>query len=101
MVLIESSLDKKSGRLTITVRNRFDYQCYKTFKEAFVGSPATSFDVDLSETHYLDSSALGMLLLLRDHAGGEKARIRLLSPSSAVLDVLNMANFGRLFVIKE
>ncbi len=100
MILIKSSLEKKTGCLTISVIGRFDYTCHKAFKEAFTGA-ATCYDVDLSETLYLDSSALGMLLLLRDHAGGEKATVRLLSPNHTVLDVLNMANFGLLFNIVE
>lgn len=99
--MIKSSLEKKTGCLTISVIGRFDYTCHKMFKEALTVTAATCFDVDLSETLYLDSSALGMLLLLRDHAGGEKAVIRLLSPNRTVLDVLNMANFGLLFNIVE
>lgn len=101
MILIKSSLEKKTGCLTISVIGRFDYTCHKAFKEAFGGGVVTCYEVDLSETLYLDSSALGMLLLLRDHAGGEKATVRLLSPNRTVLEVLNMANFGLLFNIVE
>lgn len=101
--MVESFFDKKTGCLTIQVMGRFDYSCHKMFKEAFVttGTTATSYNVDLAGVTYLDSSALGMLLLLRDHAGGDKAQVRLLHAKGAVIDILKIANFHRLFDITE
>jgi anti-anti-sigma factor len=55
--------------------------------------------VDLSGTDYLDSSALGMLLLLREHAGGEGSKIDIVNSSPDVKKILDVANFGKLFEI--
>lgn len=100
--MVESFTDKKTGCLTIQIKGRFDYSCHKAFKQAFSkGSVVSSYDVDLSEATYLDSSALGMLLLLRDHAGAERSKIRLIHANNAVVEILKMANFHRLFVITE
>lgn len=100
--MVESFFDKKSGCLTIQIEGRFDYSCHKMFKEAFIhAANVTSYDVDLSKVNYLDSSALGMLLLLRDYAGADKAIIRLVHANGAVTDILKVANFHRLFVITE
>jgi anti-anti-sigma factor len=55
--------------------------------------------IDLKEATYLDSSALGMLLLLRDHAGGEDSCIRLVNSSSDVRKILAISNFHKLFDI--
>ena len=49
--------------------------------------------VDLSRTSYLDSSALGMLLLLRERC----ADVRVENASDDVRKVLEIANFQRLF----
>ena len=49
---------------------------------------------------YLDSSALGMLLLLRDHAGGESAQIRIVHCNADVRRILNISNFEQLFTIE-
>ena len=57
------------------------------------------FEVDLSGAEYLDSSALGMLLLLREHAGGESSKIDITHASDEVRKVLDVANFGKLFNI--
>ncbi len=55
--------------------------------------------MDLQETTYLDSSALGMLLLLRDHAGGDKANIEIRNCSPDVKKILSISNFEQLFEI--
>jgi anti-anti-sigma factor len=100
--VVESFFDKKTECLTIKVKGRFDYSCHKMFKEAFTASNAVkSYEVNLAEVTYLDSSALGMLLLLRDYAGGEKAMIRLVHVKGVVIDTLKIANFHRLFDITE
>jgi anti-anti-sigma factor len=49
--------------------------------------------VDLERTTYLDSSALGMLLLLKDQSGD----VRIIKTSPDVRRVLEIANFHRLF----
>ena len=55
--------------------------------------------VDLKEATYLDSSALGMLLLLRDHAGGDNSDIRVVNSSTDVKKILAISNFDKLFDI--
>ncbi|WP_421855237.1 STAS domain-containing protein [Marinomonas sp.] len=100
--MVESSFDIKKECLTIRVTGRFDYSCHKMFKDAFTEvRNVKEYEVNLADVSYLDSSALGMLLLLRDYAGGEKANIRLVSANSAVIDILKIANFHRLFDITE
>ena len=47
----------------------------------------------------MDSSALGMLLLLRDHAGGDNADIALMNISPDVRKILAISNFDKLFKI--
>lgn len=54
--------------------------------------------MDLKEATYLDSSALGMLLLLRDHAGDD-ADVRVINSNSDVRKILAISNFDKLFDI--
>ena len=61
------------------------------------GGNGVAYVVDLSNTEYLDSSALGMLLLLREHAGGENANIEITQASADVRKILDVANFSKLF----
>ncbi|WP_166364102.1 STAS domain-containing protein [Pseudomonas akapageensis] len=89
------------GRLTIAIKGRFDFGKHQEFRSAYErpGQKPESITIDLKETTYIDSSALGMLLLMRDHAGGENADIRVINSSSDVRKILAISNFDQLFDI--
>lgn len=101
MSTIHSLVSENGTRVTIGIEGRFDFSLHKDFRAAYQEHTGTNirFDVDLSRTEYLDSSSLGMLLLLREHAGGDNARVRLCNPSPEVEKILRIANFGELFDI--
>lgn len=95
----EVSLDGKT--LTIAIKGRFDFGSHQVFRDAyerFYKVPQV-YIVDLKETTYMDSSALGMLLLLRDHAGGDNSEVRVINSSSDVRKILAISNFDKLFDI--
>ncbi|MBU1283752.1 STAS domain-containing protein [Pseudomonas sp. NPDC079086] len=97
-----TSLPSSDGQeLTILIQGRFDFGAHQEFRNAYerVNSTPQRYVVDLKETTYLDSSALGMLLLLRDHAGGDSAQIRLLNCNPDVRKILAISNFEQLFNI--
>lgn len=98
---ITSTLSDNGKQITIAVSGKFDFQLYDEFRGAYVDTPGVGVDyiVDLKGTDYLDSSALGMLLLLREHAGGEGSRIKLANASPEVRKILDVANFGKLFEV--
>ncbi|MBM7059555.1 STAS domain-containing protein [Pseudomonas sp. UL073] len=87
--------------LTISIQGRFDFGAHQEFRDAYerVGSSPKRYVIDLDGTTYLDSSALGMLLLLRDHAGGDHAQISLVNCNPDVRKILAISNFGQLFQI--
>ncbi|WP_296182575.1 STAS domain-containing protein [Pseudomonas sp. UBA1879] len=87
-------------QLTIKIKGRFDFSTHQDFRGAYEKEvKAKRFVVDLKDTNYLDSSALGMLLLLRDHAGGDRADVRLENCSNDVQKILAISNFSKLFRI--
>jgi anti-anti-sigma factor len=55
--------------------------------------------IDLQHTDYMDSSALGMLLVLREHAGSGSASVAITRCKPEVRKILQIANFERLFDI--
>lgn len=96
--MIISQFDEKTNTATLVIKGRFDYACQQAFRDGFSRHPkGTDFIVDLKDVSYIDSSALGMLLLLRDHAGGDGATIELKGASDFVGSALKMARFERLF----
>ena len=85
--------------VTITVEGRFDFSCHQSFMQAYQAYPQgeKEFIVDLAEAEYMDSSALGMLLQLREHSAKESGRVGLINANDSVRKVLEIANFDKLF----
>jgi HptB-dependent secretion and biofilm anti anti-sigma factor len=92
-----------SGNIvTITISGQFDFSVHKEFRDAYRETPSganNEFIVDLSATEYVDSSALGMLLLLREHAGSDQSNVTLKGCQTDVKDILIVSNFDKLFKI--
>lgn len=99
---ITSRLSDDGKELTIRVEGRFDFSAHQEFRNAYenVDQQPGAYCVDMNDTTYLDSSALGMLLLLRDHAGGDGAKIQIANCSPDVRKILTISNFEQLFSIQ-
>lgn len=87
--------------LQIEVSGDFNFAVHQAFRAAYQRRDLKvgKYQVNLQATQSLDSSALGMLLLLRDWAGGDAPNIELMNPSAEVQKILRLANFDDLFVI--
>jgi anti-anti-sigma factor len=84
------------GEVDLAVRDEFLDQLKQLFGEAH--SPVC---VDLSETTFFDSSALGALVAGRKHADGMGVPIRLRSPQKNVRLVLAISGVDQCFEIDE
>ncbi|CAN0604841.1 MAG: STAS domain-containing protein [Marinobacter sp.] len=98
---IQTRRSEDGRTLTIKIEGRFDFSTHQAFRDAYEhgDQEVKAFVVDLTDTTYLDSSALGMLLLLRDYAGGDNASIRIENCNSDVRRILAISNFEQLFAI--
>lgn len=99
---IQSRVSSDGQELVISIQGRFDFSAHQDFRNSYeeLTNQPSQFCVDMKETTYLDSSALGMLLLLRDHAGGNSATIEIINCSPDVKKILTISNFEQLFTIK-
>lgn len=90
-----------AGVLYIDVRGRFDFSVHAQFADAIklAESGVTAIEVDLANTDYLDSSALGMLLMLRDRLAGDKKNLRIKNAKNDVKKILEIVNFEKLFTL--
>ena len=99
MSSITSTLSKDGTLVTVSIAGRFDFSLHREFRDAYRehASAGLKFVLDMSRTEYMDSSALGMLLLLREHTGGEKGRVIIRNASATVDKIMRIANFDKLF----
>lgn len=102
-----------SGTMTVTrnedstiisIRGRFNYEMHSRFHAAYCVTDGQvkkghKFIIDLAGTDYLDSSALGMLLLLREETRGTEAKIEIINAHPEIRRILETANFQKLFKI--
>lgn len=92
-----------TNRAVLHLNGRFDFSIHKGFRDACEQALATpqikEIEVNLSGVDYLDSSALGMLLLLKERSGKIGAQTRLSHCQASVRQILDIANFGKLFTI--
>lgn len=86
----------------IELSGRFDFNAHREFRGAMdrvLGMEVDKVTIDMERVPYLDSSALGMLLMLRDKARTRNCSVELFGANGNVRQVLEIANFGKLFPI--
>ncbi len=100
---LNTSVSEDGSKVTITIDGRFDFGVHREFRNAYEKAETKAsnakYVVDLSGTDYMDSSALGMLLLLREHAGGDNADVTVTNCRPVIREILDIANFDKLFKI--
>lgn len=97
---ITSSVSGDGKVVTISVSGRFDFAMHQQFRLAYKDHPCgeKEFVVDLQKAEYLDSSALGMLLQLREY-GVKSGEVELVNGNQGVCEILRIANFDKLFKV--
>lgn len=98
---ITSNLSTDGQELTISIQGRFDFGSLQLFRNAYENQEAQpkQYVIDLKESEYLDSSALGMLLALRDHAGGDSSNIKIVNCKPDVKKVFVITKLNELFTV--
>jgi anti-anti-sigma factor len=101
---MQAQIEIAEGKATIGLNGRFDFGAHRAFREIYAAALESAqvreLEVDLAEVDYLDSSGLGMLLMLREKAQAANKTVSLRNCRGAVRQVLDIANFAKLFTIK-
>jgi len=97
---ITQQLDNKNKTLLISISGPFSFDQHGAFRDTYRdinGDNNLNITVDLQHSNYLDSAALGMLLLLDEHF--KKQRINITNCSTYIMQVFNIVNFEKKFNI--
>ena len=89
-----------SAQTVVRLEGRFDFQSHRDFRAVLdkaLAEAAQAIQVDLGAIEYLDSSALGMLLMAQDKAKSVGKVVSLANGRGSVKQILEIANFNKLF----
>lgn len=88
--------------IIVKIPEKFDYSKNAEFKAAYSDkSTKNTFILDFSETRYIDSASLGMLLLLKEYTGGSADKIQFIHCSPEIMKFFKICHFDKMFNITE
>ncbi len=96
-----SSKKSENGReVEIAISGRFDFSMHKEFRNVYQDNgPDIGYVIDMRFAEYMDSSALGMLLLLREHVKLDRNKLHIKNCPPAIMSVLKIANLDKMINI--
>lgn len=98
------TLNDTGSTLRAAISGRFTFADVAPFKELVSHireARGRRFVIDLSGVEFIDSAAMGMLLMARDTANAEAVPLALLNAQGQVLRILQVAKFETLFQMTE
>ncbi len=101
---MDISILEGEGGATIALKGRFDFQAHRQFRnviDRMLEGGKALLTVDLSEVNFIDSSALGMLLLARESCEKMGGGVVLNRPQDYVNKVLRLCHFDQLFRVEH
>ncbi len=97
---VDSKLSSDKRTLTIGIRGRFDFSVVNEFRAAYESAPkGIDYVIDLRQAEHIDSSALGMLLNMRNHLGGDSVKIEIAHAAPGIRKILEISRFDKKFTI--
>ena len=98
---MQLKVSQEKNLATLHLGGSFEFADYREFQNSclqILQKPAVNIiEINLNSIQQLDSAAMGMLLLLREHCRDAGKSIRLVNPSSFVRKVFDLTNFEAKF----
>ena len=92
---VESILTNNDESVVITVHGRFDFSVANDFRNSYRNIPVKSeYILELSSVDYMDSAAIGMILLLHEFSGNT-ALIKAINCSESIKKIILMSHIDR------
>lgn len=98
---LNKSLSPDSKTFTIHIQGKFDFNLVQDFRAAYadVGDSKPKVIIDLRDTEYMDSSALGMLLNMKKNLGEKASTIAITNCRPQIKKILQISRFDKKFEI--
>jgi anti-anti-sigma factor len=98
---LSTSVSADGQTYTIEIKGKFDFNFVQDFRNAYsnIENQLDIVIVDLRETEYMDSSALGMLLNMQKSLSGKVNRIKISNCRPQIKKILQISRFDKKFDI--
>ena len=98
---LNKALSPDGKLFTIEITGKFDFNLVQSFRNAYtdVGTDSPKVIIDLRETDYMDSSALGMLLNMKKSLGDSVSSIQITNCKPQIKKILQISRFDKKFQI--
>ena len=99
-IQVRKSNDRET---TISLDKTFDFNCVEDFRRAYElcsMEAKSTLIVDFRNTHYIDSSALGMLINLQKFVEPKGCTVMLSNPSTEIRKIFAISRFDKKFTIQ-
>lgn len=98
---LNKALSSDGKFFTIEIKGKFDFNLVQSFRNAYadVGTSVPKVIIDLRETDYMDSSALGMLLNMKKSLGDSVSGIQISNCRPQIKKILEISRFDKKFDI--
>lgn len=98
---LERHFSEDGKELTIVLDEKFDFGMVQEFRDAYTSdvSEVREVVVDLANTEYMDSSALGMLLNMQKSLQDKVGRFCIVNACPKVAKILQISRFDKKFEI--
>lgn len=101
---MEIDVNKQDSIARVIMIGRMDFTSHLTFTEGtdplLRDMDVKVLEMDFEGVTYIDSSGLGMLLLLKERVRSTARSITLVNCTGVVAQVFELANFNKLFTIR-
>lgn len=94
--------NNENSQLSISVKGPFNFSIYNEFRDKYSDPSYKDFEIiiDLKDCTMIDSSALGMLLIMKKYLDKKDGEVTLINANSDVMNVLDIVHFEQKFTIK-
>lgn len=89
-----------AGRVLVCLPEEFSYKLYREFRDIYQNNdPGVTYEVDFSKVKTIDSSSMGMLLLMHEYCVKNKSRIVLSNCDAGVSNILKNSTMASFFEV--
>ena len=100
---VDTNYNEDDRTLVIYVNGKFSFDVLREFRDAYekpFGREISRVFVNLHNTDFIDSSALGMLLNMKEYLRAGEGDIAIINANQDIRKVLSIARFDKLFRIE-